>query len=108
MVLSSVVALAFVAGGALAKKCINITVPVEISARNGVFNLPMLQSNLDATTFSQNFTNIRANFSQAALLDYATVTGSYSISAKFCTPDNDKSTNPTVQVLTHGIGFDKT
>ena len=104
----SIVALTLVTGGALAKQCVNITVPVQISARNGVFNIPTLQSNLDATTFSQNFTNIRANFSQASLLDYATVTGSYSISAKFCKPDNDKSTNPTVQVLTHGIGFDKT
>lgn len=104
----SVLALTFVAGGALAKQCINITVPVQISARNAVFNIPTLQSNLDATTFSQNLTSIRGNFSQTALLDYTTVTGSYSISAKFCKPDNEQGKNPTVQVLTHGIGFDKT
>lgn len=104
----SVLALTFVAGGALARQCINFTVPVQISARNGVFNIPTLQSNLDATTFSQNITNIRGNFSQESLLGYTTVTGSYSISAKFCKPDNEQGMNPTVQVLTHGIGFDKT
>ena len=108
MFLRSILALAAVTGGALAKQCMNFTVPVDISARNGVFNLPTLQSNLDATTFAQNLTNIRANFTKASLLDYTTVTGKYMISVKFCTPDNDNGQNPTVQVLTHGIGFDKT
>ncbi|KAL8948631.1 MAG: hypothetical protein Q9222_005196 [Ikaeria aurantiellina] len=91
-----------------AKQCMNLTVPVSISARNGVFNIPTLQGNADATTFAQNLTSIRGNFTQEALLDYATITGTYNISAKFCKPDVENGTNPTVQVLTHGLGFDKT
>ena len=91
-----------------AKQCVNITVPVRIEARNGVFNLPTFQANLDATTFAQNFTTIGQNFTNSSLEGYATVTGEYKISAKFCKPDNDMSTKPTVQLLTHGIGFDKT
>lgn len=98
----------FVACQVLAKQCINITVPVDISARNGVFNLPTLETNFDATTFAQNFTRIGANFTEESLLDYATVTGTYEISAQFCRPDNATDKNPTVQFLTHGIGFDKT
>ncbi|KAL8782777.1 MAG: hypothetical protein Q9213_005101 [Squamulea squamosa] len=86
----------------------NITVPVSISARNGIFNIPRLQGNADATTFAQNLTSIRGNFTQEALLDYATVAGEYNISVKFCKPDAENGTNPTVQVLTHGLGFDKT
>ncbi|KAL8689961.1 MAG: hypothetical protein Q9224_004518 [Gallowayella concinna] len=96
------------AGSIAAKQCLNITVPVSISARNGVFNIPTLQGNSDATTFAQNLTSIRGNFTQEALLDYATVTGEYNISVKFCKPDVENGTNPTVQVLTHGLGFDKT
>ena len=93
--------------GTLAKQCTNITVPVTLSARNGVFNLPTLQSNLDATTFIQNFTRIGGNFTDEALLGYATVAEKYNISAKYCQPDVAPS-SPVVQFLTHGIGFDKT
>ena len=101
-------AASFIAGPVLAKQCVNITVPVDISARNGVFNVPTLETNFDATTFAQNFTSIKGNFSQESLLGYTTVTGTYDISAMFCMPDNATGTMPVVQFLTHGIGFDKT
>ena len=95
------------AGSTVAKKCMNFTIPVQIDARTGVFNIPTLKGNLDATTFAQNLTRIGGNFTNEALIGYKSNKGRYHISAKFCTPDNDKSKNPTVQVLTHGIGFDK-
>lgn len=92
----------------ISKQCTNITVPVSISARNGVFNIPTLQGNADAATFIQNLTSIRGNFTEEALLDYTTVTDDYDISVKFCKPDTENGSDPTVQVLTHGLGFDKT
>lgn len=107
MAVLSVLALALLSTGAAAKVCTNVTVPVDINARQGVFDVPVLQGNLDATTFAQNFTNIGRNFTDDALVGYQTVTGRYNISAKFCRPDQENGTNPTVQVLTHGIGFDK-
>ena len=96
------------AGSSLAKKCMNFTIPVDVDTRNGVFNIPKIETNLQATEFVQNLTSIRGNFTKEALLGYASIKKRYHISAKFCTPDNDKSKDPTVQVLTHGIGFDKT
>lgn len=96
------------AGPALAKQCVNFTIPVSITARNGNFSEPTLTSNLDATVFAQNFTSNKGNYTEEALLGYQTITGDYNISAKFCQPDSSNGTNPTVQVLTHGIGFDKT
>ncbi|KAL9599351.1 MAG: hypothetical protein Q9219_003884 [cf. Caloplaca sp. 3 TL-2023] len=105
---SFLVTLALLAVSASAKQCTNLTVPVSISARNGVFNIPTLRGNADATAFAQNLTSIRGNFTKDALLDYATISGVYDISAKFCKPDTENGTNPTVQVLTHGLGFDKT
>lgn len=48
----------------------------------------------------------------AALSGYATVSGTYQISAKYCTPGASNMTfgsgTPPLQILTHGIGFDKT
>ena len=93
---------------AAAKSCTNITVPVTVSARTGMFNIAVPQTNLDATTFIQNVTQQGRNFTDIALTGYKTTSGTYNISAQFCVPSADTSTNPTVQVLTHGIGFDKT
>lgn len=107
MVAASLFAPVFLAGLAAAKVCTNVTVPVNIDARQGVFNVPTLQSNLDATTFALNFTRQGTNFTNVALTGYQTLQFSANISAKYCRPDNDNSTNPTVQVLAHGIGFDK-
>jgi len=84
--------------------CTNVTVPVDISARQALFDVPTLRSNLDVNRFVMNFTSIKHNFTHEALIGYGTVTGRYNISAKFCRPDN-MSANPTVQYLTHGIGF---
>jgi hypothetical protein len=90
----------------VARTCQNITVPVEIEARNGIFNLLQPQTNLDVTHFALNATSNRYNFTKAALTGYQTVTGTYNISVTFCQPDTAKS--GAIQVLTHGIGFDKT
>lgn len=93
---------------AAAKKCMNASVPVTISARQGIFNIDVPQTSLDAITLIQNITQQGRNFTDVALSGYQTVSGTYNISTQFCTPDANTSTNPTVQVLTHGIGFDKT
>lgn len=92
-----------------AKVCTNVTVPVHITARQGTFdNTKRIESNLDATAFALNFTKQGSNFTDVALTGYHNVDGMYNISAKYCRPDNVTSTNPTVQILSHGIGFDKT
>ena len=105
LALSSLALLAVPA--AIAKQCINQTVPVTISARQGVFDIDIPENSLDATTFAQNATTQGRNFTELVLTGYQTVSGTYNISTQFCSPDYAPA-NPTVQVLTHGIGFDKT
>ena len=105
--MSILTAVALFGALATAKTCTNVTVPVYINARQAIFDVPTLQSNLDATHFAINFTNIGMNFTDVATTGFQTVTGNYNISAKYCKPDGDTNANPTVQVLTHGIGFDK-
>ena len=45
-----------------AKRCVNITIPVDVSARNGIFDVQVPHSNLDVTQFALNLTNARGNF----------------------------------------------
>jgi hypothetical protein len=108
MYAQSALAVVLLARLATAKVCMNMTVPVDISARTGVFNIAVPQTNLDATTFIQNQTQQGRNFTKVALLDYATTSGRYNISTQLCMPSAGNATNPTIQILTHGIGFDKT
>lgn len=107
MYLPSLLASAFVTTSVVAKYCQNFSVPVTLSARNGVFNVPLLLDNHDATTFIANFTKPGGNFSDEVLLGYQTIDNTYDISVKFCRPDSGCGGDPTVQFLTHGIGFDK-
>ena len=100
--------LALLIGSTAAKICQNITVPVDISARTGIFDLPIPQSNSDATAFIQNLTQQGRNFTDVALTGYQTTAGRYQISTQFCVPSENAVSNPTLQILTHGIGFDKT
>ncbi|KAF2096643.1 hypothetical protein NA57DRAFT_42337 [Rhizodiscina lignyota] len=92
---------------AAGKQCANVTVPVNIQARQALFNVPALHGNADATYFAQLFTNIGRNYTDDALAGYQSVTGTYEISAKFCHPDRGTGGNGTVQFLIHGMGFDK-
>ena len=99
---------ALLATCATAKICTNIRVPVDLSARQAVFDLAIPQTNSDVPDFVLNVTRQGGNFTNDVLTGYNTTTGSYNISAQFCVPDSDNSTNPVLQILTHGIGFDKT
>jgi pimeloyl-ACP methyl ester carboxylesterase len=89
-----------------ARSCVNITVPITIASRNAVFSPPIPHPPFDSVNFALNATRAGVNATEQALTGYATVSGTYNISAQFCTPQG----RPTivVQVLTHGIGFDKT
>lgn len=107
-----------------ARLCMNITVPVTIQSRNGVFNIVAPTNNLEVTTLIQAAARQGTNATAATLTGYADVSGTYNISTKFCLPNASNVTTanstmgtnttaassmtPVVQILTHGIGFDKT
>lgn len=93
------------AGFATANICSNFTIPIEISSRQGVFpNIPA-EGNLEVTDFAQKFAQQGRNYSATILQGYATVQGQYEISARYCQPDNSKGS--AIQILSHGIAFDK-
>lgn len=101
----TIAAAAALAAVASAKTCQNITVPIQASARNGVFNQITPVTDIDVQNFILNLTQQGTNYTATALEGYATVSGNYSIAATYCTPDSGPAN--VIQVLTHGIGFDR-
>ena len=67
--------------------------------------------NREATDFVRNMTHQGRSCTNLVLNGFSKTAGTYNISAQFCIPSSGSSINainPTVQVLTHGFGFDKT
>ncbi|KAF9698970.1 hypothetical protein EKO04_003320 [Ascochyta lentis] len=94
------------AGYAAAKQCQTLSIPVDISSRQGLFKEAPVESNLEVGAFATRFNEFQRNYTAELLTGYQTFQKCISISAQYCTPDG--GSNGTVQVLTHGIGFDKT
>lgn len=89
-----------------ARQCANIVIPVDISSRQGEFKDIPMESNLDIGAFALHRASFQGNYSAELLTGYQTVKGRYNISAQYCHPD--KGSSGSIQLLSHGIGFDKT
>lgn len=101
---ATLAAVAALASFTEAKKCQNITVPVTISARNGVFDQTALtpENDIEVTNIILGLAQQGNNYTADQLQGYATVSGSYNLAATYCAPDSGAP--KTVQLLTHGIG----
>lgn len=93
------------ASAAAAKHCVDITVPVSISARNAVFNIQPPTTEVEVTDFFLNFSKQNANYTASVTAGYETVGGDYQLAATYCEPDNGPGDK--LQILTHGVGFDR-
>ena len=93
MYTSSITALALLLAPAAAKKCINATIPLHLSACQPVFNLAVPQTNLEVTDFILNMTRQGGNFTNEILTGYNTTVGKYNISTQFFMPS---SSNPQI------------
>ncbi|KAH7329470.1 Alpha/Beta hydrolase protein [Stachybotrys elegans] len=91
--------------GSLARVCQNLTIPISISSQNTIFNLQPPSTEIQVTDFFLKATFQGHDYSADIKRGYTTISGNYSIRATFCHPD----TGPTraLQILTHGIGFDR-
>ncbi|OLN87222.1 hypothetical protein CCHL11_03603 [Colletotrichum chlorophyti] len=91
---------------ATARVCQNLTVDVTITSRNGVFNLSAPRTNVEVTNIAIGLTTQGVNFTADHLTGYATVGGTYQLASTYCQPDSGPGR--VLQILTHGIGFDRT
>ncbi|OAA50370.1 hypothetical protein NOR_00820 [Metarhizium rileyi] len=90
---------------ASARQCQNLTVPVNISTRNAIFNLNPPSTEIEVTDFLLKSVQVGQNHTDNLLQDYQTVSGNYTLAATYCQPD--QGPGDTIQILTHGIGFDR-
>jgi pimeloyl-ACP methyl ester carboxylesterase len=90
---------------AAARQCQNLTIPLSVSSRNGVFDIDAPKTNVDVTSFILDLSQPGSNLTEKLLSGYATVSGTYNIAATYCEPDSGPG--KALQVLTHGIGFDR-
>ncbi|KAI1763624.1 Alpha/beta hydrolase family-domain-containing protein [Hypoxylon sp. FL1150] len=99
--------LAALAAGATARNCKNLTVPISITASNTQFTLEAPSDNVEVTNFALNLARPGANYTAEVLGadQFADVSGNYTIGATYCTPDSGPGS--ALQVLTHGIAFDR-
>lgn len=107
MMVKAIVAAAFAAltTVASAANCQNITIPVSISARNGVFNQTNPTNQIEVTNFALRMARQGDNYTMESLTGYATVSGNFDIEATYCQPS--AGPGKVLQILTHGIGFDR-
>jgi hypothetical protein len=94
------------AGLAAARQCSTLMIQTPITSRQGQFKEVPVEGNLDVGAFTYRVNQFGKNYTAELLEGYQTLQGTYNISAQYCKPDNGSS--GTIQVLTHGIGFDKT
>ncbi|KAF3016256.1 hypothetical protein E8E14_012683 [Neopestalotiopsis sp. 37M] len=102
--LRSLTAAAAFATLAAGRKCVTFTMPVPVNARNAVFDIDTPETNIDVTNFFLDLSRVNNNLTAKVLTGYTNVSGIYDIEGTYCEPEN----KPTgVQVLVHGIGFDR-
>nr|POF13553.1 hypothetical protein CFP56_02576 [Quercus suber] len=86
--------------------CVTGLVPVHASATNVLFDFHVPDNQTQVTeTFIELFT-AGSPFSKQIMDGTHSVSGAYNTSATLCTP-GDNLTPSVVQILTHGVGFDK-
>lgn len=102
---STIAAASLLATAATARQCKNLTIPIHAAARNGVFNYDAPVTNIDVTNFILNIGQQGSNYTEELLESYTTFSGDYEIAATYCQPD--KGPSSVIQILTHGIGFDR-
>lgn len=90
---------------ASAKKCTELKIPITATGRNGVFDQAIPHNEIEITNYVLNQLQQGVNYTQQILKGYATVSQHFSIAATYCEPDSGPST--ALQILTHGIGFDR-
>lgn len=94
------------AGYVAARQCQTLSIPVDISSRQGVYKEVPVETNLEVSAFATRFAEFQYNYTAELFTGFQTLQKSIKISAQYCTPDS--GSNGIIQILSHGIGFDKT
>lgn len=88
------------------KQCVDLLVPVSVTANNGKFPVARFEDNVGATDFLDtafSWTSLNASSVPPVLV----VRDTFNISAQLCVPAARGAKSDILQIATHGLGFDK-
>lgn len=86
--------------------CVELTLPVTVTAETLVFAFPPFADGYQAEAFFSALTRRDGN-PGALVAGTKNITETFSISAQYCSPMQKSHKSNTLQILTHGLGFDK-
>lgn len=92
--------------GAFAHKprCFEFDLPIPVSLSVSQFNFPEFNSSYESTAFLTAFVSRTADLS-SLIGGQSEIDRSFNIHFEYCEPE--KGSNGVVQVLSHGVGFDR-
>jgi hypothetical protein len=86
--------------------CFDFSVPIHVSVPITQFDISPFNNNSESTGALVNGVTRTANV-QSLVTGKLHIDRSYDISFRYCEPSRGIALNGNVQVLTHGLGFDK-
>lgn len=90
----------------LSKQCVQLEVPLLVTANNSEFDLPRVDSNIDAVDWVWDLTTWSHGGENGRVTGVIPVNETFTISAQLCVPPQGTKAD-ILQIATHGIGFDK-
>lgn len=94
------------ASGLSPEQCVQLEVPVPVTATNYHYALPRVDNNIDAVDWIWNLTTWSHQAPDGHVTGPVPVNTTFTISAQLCVPPQ-RSKSDILQIATHGIGFDK-
>lgn len=95
-------------GLAHAYSCIDFNAPITVTAPSYIPSFVEFGSHFDSVQFLADLSTRVTEGTLPPFSGSENVTALFSIDASFCTDDGTFSEDQDVQILTHGVGFDKT
>jgi hypothetical protein len=90
----------------VAKQCVDLEVPVSVSASNYKLDVPQVNSNIDAVDWVRNLTTWSSPNVTDRIIGRIPVNDTFKISGQLCVP-MDGPKKDFLQIATHGIAFNK-
>lgn len=90
----------------LSKQCVQLEVPLLITANNSRFDLPRVDSNIDAVDWVWDLTTWSHMSETGRVTGVIPINDTFTISAQLCIPQQGAKAD-ILQIATHGVGFDK-
>lgn len=88
------------------KQCVQLEVPLLITANNSRFDLPRVDNSVDAVDWVWDLTTWSHKGESGRVTGVIPVNDTFTISAQLCVPPQGAKSD-VLQIATHGIGFDK-